>query len=91
MSKNLLEQRWQQLPESVVQRLQAERLRQYFRKVVLPFSPYYREVFRQRGLKPESFRTLQDLQQLPFTTKADLLNSPERPQKFKDFLILPDH
>jgi phenylacetate-CoA ligase len=90
MSLNLLRDRWQQLPETVLRRLQAERLRQYFRTVVLPFSPHYREVFRQLNLKPESFRTLEDLQQLPFTTKADLLNTPERPQKFRDFLIVPD-
>jgi len=90
MSGNLLEERWQKLPEAAVRRLQVERLRHYLRKVVLPFSAHYREMFREHGLDADSMRTLEDLQRLPFTTKADLLNTPERPEKFKDFLIIPD-
>src|SRR6185503_2703218 len=37
-----------------------------------------------------SFRTLEDLEQIPFTTKADLANTPEQPQKTRDFLLIPD-
>ncbi len=35
-------------------------------------SPYYRELFARGGFAPEDCRTLADLQQLPFTGKADL-------------------
>jgi phenylacetate-coenzyme A ligase PaaK-like adenylate-forming protein len=90
MSGKLLEEQWQQLPESAVRHLQAERFRQYLRNVVLPFSAHYRKIFEERGLNSDSFHTLDDLQQIPFTTKVDLLNTPERPQKFRDFLIIPD-
>ena len=90
MSRNLLQERWQQLPESVVRRLQAEQLRRYLRTVVLPFSAHYRELFREHRLDADSIRTLDDLQRLPFTTKSDLLNTPERPQRPKDFIIVPD-
>src|SRR5277367_3453867 len=45
---------------------------------------------RQEGLDAESFRTLEDLQRLPFTTKSDLLNTAEEPQRFKDFILIPD-
>jgi len=38
--------RWQQLTESDVRRLQAEQLRQYLRNVVLPFSAHYRKLFQ---------------------------------------------
>ena len=78
MSGNLLEERWQKLPEAAVRRLQVERLRHYLRRVVLPFSAHYREMFREHGLDADSMRTLEDLQRLPFTTKADLLNTPEQ-------------
>jgi len=78
------------LPEAAVRRLQAEQLRQYLRRAVLPFSSYYREVFRARNLNYDSIRTLEDLQKLPFTTKADLLNTPERQQRAKDFILIPD-
>src|SRR5947208_831529 len=90
MNPKILASRWQQLPEKAVRELQAESLRQYLGRVVLPFSPYYRKLFAQHGLRAESIRTLEDLEQIPFTSKADLVNTPENPQKVKDFLIIPD-
>ncbi|HWX18834.1 MAG TPA: AMP-binding protein, partial [Candidatus Binatia bacterium] len=87
---NRLQQQWQQLPESAVRRWQAEQLRRYLRTVVLPFSEHYRNRFREEGLTADSFRTLEDLQRVPFTSKADLLNTAERPQRFKDFIVVPD-
>jgi len=90
MRRNLLRERWQQLPERVVRQLQAEQLRRYLRSVVLPFSAYYREQFRQLGLDGDSIRTLDDLQRLPFTTKTDLLNTSTHPQKAREFVVIPD-
>jgi len=54
------------LPERVIRLLQAEKLRHYLRQVVLPFSAQYRAVFQQHGLVADSFRSLEDLQRLPF-------------------------
>src|SRR6266404_6249923 len=90
MNGNWFQNRWQRLPEAVIRRAQAEQLRSYLRAVVLPFSPHYRELFRQHGLRAGSFRSLEDLERLPFTTKSDLLNTAERPQRFKDFIVDPD-
>src|SRR5437870_4116745 len=90
MNGNLLRNRWQRLPERVVRQAQAEQLSHYLRTAVLPFSAHYRELFRQLGLTADSIRTLEDLQRLPFTSKADLVNSPEHPQRFKDFILVPD-
>jgi phenylacetate-CoA ligase len=90
MSQNLLRKHWQQLTEPVVRQLQAEQLRDFLRTAVLPFSAHYRKLFQEHGLDAESFRTLEDLQRLPFTTKSDLLNTPTQPQRFKDFILIPD-
>jgi phenylacetate-coenzyme A ligase PaaK-like adenylate-forming protein len=90
MSSNLLQSRWQQLSEPVVRRLQADRLRLYLRTVVLPFSAHYRKMFEEHGLTAESFRTLEDLGRLPFTTKSDLVATPANTQRFKDFILIPD-
>ena len=90
MRPNLLRERWQQLPERVVRQLQAEQLRRYLRTVIVPFSPHYRELFRENGIDTDSIRTLDDLQQVPFTTKADLLNTPAHPQKAREFIVIPD-
>jgi phenylacetate-CoA ligase len=90
MNTKHLQTRWPTLPEGQLRRLQAEKLHRYLRDVVLPFSPYYRELFREHGLTADSIRSLDDLSRIPFTSKADLLNTPERPQRARDFLIVPD-
>src|SRR5690349_2176178 len=90
MNPNLLRTQWHRLPETVIRQLQAEKLRHYLRDVVIPFSAHYREMFSRHGITADSFRTLEDLEQIPFTTKADLANTPEQPQKTRDFLLIPD-
>jgi phenylacetate-coenzyme A ligase PaaK-like adenylate-forming protein len=90
MSSNLLRNRWRQLSESRIRRFQAEQLRRYLRTVVLPFSANYRNLFHELGLKAESIHSLEDLEILPFTSKADLLNTAGHPQRFKDFILAPD-
>ena len=90
MSSNSLTQRWQKLPEAALRRLQAEKLRHYLRSTVLPFSAHYRQLFGDAGLSADSIRTLDDLQRIPFTTKSDLLNTAAQPQRFKDFILVPD-
>ena len=46
-------------------------------------SPYYQRMFAEQGVAPESIRTIEDLQRLPFTEKADL-------QRYNsDFLCVP--
>jgi phenylacetate-coenzyme A ligase PaaK-like adenylate-forming protein len=90
MSRNLLQQHWRQLSEPAVRQGQAEALRRYLRTVVLPFSAHYRKLFQELGLDAESFATLEDLRKLPFTTKSDLLNTTAQPQKFKDFILIPN-
>ncbi|MFA6152817.1 MAG: AMP-binding protein [Chitinophagaceae bacterium] len=48
-------------------------------------SPYYKEVFKNHNIDIETIRTLEDLQQLPLTTKEDL-------QKHNDeFICVPQH
>jgi len=90
MKSSRLQKQWQQLPEEAVRRLQAEKLRHYLRTAVLPFSAYYRELFREQNLEAGSIRTLDDLQRLPFTKKSDLLPTPEHPERFKEFILTPD-
>jgi phenylacetate-CoA ligase len=90
MSETLLRRRWQQLPEAAIRRLQAAQLRHYLRNVVLPFSAHYRRMFREHGLSADSFRTLEDLQHVPFTRKTDLLATAVQPQRFRDFILVPD-
>src|SRR5438105_8037625 len=90
MKTSVLTTHWHTLPERIVRELQAEKLRRYLRTTVLPFSSHYRELFGENNLKADSFRTLDDLQQLPLTSKVDLLNTPDNPKKIRDFILAPD-
>ena len=55
---------WQQQTKEAVLQLQAEKLRRYLRDTVVPFSPYYRELFRRHGLRADSIRSVEDLEQV---------------------------
>lgn len=81
---------WQSLPEERIRELQVRQLRHYLRDVVLPFSAHYRELFHDHGIRAEDIRSLDDLQHLPFTSKADLLSTEEKPLKYRDFVLVPD-
>src|ERR1044071_3363230 len=89
MNPNLLTTRWQDSPEHLIRRLQAKKLRRYIRGVVFSFSAHYRELFRRHGLGPDSIRSLEDLERLPFTSKTDLLGAPGQPPRVQDFLLIP--
>ena len=56
MKTSVLTTHWQKLPEPIVRKLQAEKLRHYLRTTVLPFSSHYRELFRENKLDADSFR-----------------------------------
>lgn len=90
MKSQLLTTQWQRLPKDVILRLQGEKLHRYLRDVVVPFSACYRDMFQKHGLRPESIRSVEDLEQIPFTSKADLVNTPENLQRSRDFVLIPD-
>lgn len=69
--------------------LQNKKVRWFFRHK-LPYSPYYREFFKKHGLKFGDIRTTDDLQKLPFTSKADVAPTPEDPGKPRQFILQPD-
>ncbi len=86
----LLTTAWNRLPRKQVRELQAAKLRRYLRDVVVPFSARYRELFREHGLSADTFRTLHHLEAIPFTSKVDLVNTPDHPQRARDYVLIPD-
>jgi phenylacetate-CoA ligase len=78
---------WHRLPRKTLRELQAKQLRAYLRDVVLPFHSHYRQMFSQHGLDWRAIHTFEDLQQIPFTSKADLCGGAERT---REFVIAPD-
>lgn len=81
---------WNSLGGSELRELQGRKLRWYLRDCVLPFAKHYQRVFRAGGLGADDIRSVEDLRKLPFTTKEDLLPTPDNPRRALDFALLPD-
>ncbi|MEA3547807.1 MAG: phenylacetate--CoA ligase [Thermodesulfobacteriota bacterium] len=69
---------WEQdkecMPRADLEQLQLERLQSTLYRVATHV-PFYRRKFRELNIDPDGFRSLEELQNLPFTTKDDLRNN----------------
>ncbi|RYD70198.1 MAG: phenylacetate--CoA ligase family protein, partial [Verrucomicrobiaceae bacterium] len=81
---------WPSPPFSGLRDWQMARLRRYLGETVLPFSTYYRRLFQQAGLTVDQLRTPEDLQRLPFTSKADFSSTFDNPDPVREFVLIPD-
>ena len=59
------------LTEGTLKQLQLERLQSTVLRVYMNV-PFYRKKFDELGIDPDSFRSLEDVSRLPFTSKDDL-------------------
>lgn len=75
---------------SALREWQLARLREYLSQTVLPFSPYYRELFRKEGLVPGSLRRWDDVARVPFTSKLNFKATADIPEPVKAFVLQPD-
>ncbi len=89
-ARHPLRKNWDQLDSATLRELQLKQLRHFLKQTVLPFSKHYRKLFHQHGLSPDDLQSWNDLTKIPFTSKKDLLTSPEHPDRNKDFVIVPD-
>lgn len=90
MSHHKLTQQWHSLDKDTLLDLQGHKLHAYLRDCVLPFSPHYRKVFADLGLTADDIRSVDDLVKIPFSSKLDLLPTPENPRRSLDFVLVPD-
>ncbi len=67
----------QWLPPAEVAAIQLQRLRELLQDVALHV-PYYRDMFKQIGFDPAHIQSADDLQRLPFLTKAVIRANTER-------------
>ena len=81
--------RWDAMDPDEQKRLQVERLRDFLRYQVVPFSPYYRELFREHGISPDDIRTLKDLEKIPFSNKAAVAPTADNPTRPRQFVLQP--
>lgn len=62
--------KYETMPRKDLEKLQLERLKAQVARVNERV-PFYRQAFLERGITPDSIRSLTDLTKLPFTTKND--------------------
>lgn len=70
MNDKYWEERIEVMPREQLCELQLQRLKKTVQ--IAANSPFYKEVFREHGITPDSIRTLEDIRKIPFTTKADM-------------------
>ena len=85
----------------IQQQLSLDRLLEYIRKMVHPYSPYYRKQFGELGIDPASLKTYEDFRRIPITYKEDIVpiadqfaltpRMPGEPGKYDTEEIDPDH
>ncbi|RME41142.1 MAG: phenylacetate--CoA ligase family protein [Caldilineae bacterium] len=66
-------ERTQWLSAAELKNWQFEKLKEIV-QYAYEYVPYYRRRYRQAGIHPQDIRTLDDFEQLPFLTKADINN-----------------
>jgi len=59
------------------------KLFKYIRDYVYPYHPYYRKLFKEKGINPERLNTYDDLRRIPITRKEDALTDQ------KAFILQP--
>ncbi|MDA1045050.1 MAG: hypothetical protein O3C57_07485, partial [Verrucomicrobia bacterium] len=59
---SILRQRWDSLPRHELRRLQAAQCRDFLLRRVVPYSAYYRDLFKREHLNPAKLVQLEDLQ-----------------------------
>ncbi|RJO59209.1 phenylacetate--CoA ligase family protein [Candidatus Parcubacteria bacterium] len=77
------------LTQAEILALQNRAIKRFFRHE-LPFSPFFRELFAKHNLNFADIKNIDDLQKVPFTSKADLAPTPEDPGKSRKFILQPD-
>ena len=77
------------LSEERIKRLQDKKTRAFIRQQI-PYSPYYRELFKKIGLKFSDIRTTDDLVKIPIISKEDIAPYKNDPERHLNFVLQPD-
>jgi phenylacetate-CoA ligase len=72
-----------------IRELQNKQLRKFV-KHQLPYSPYYRELFKKKDLSFNEIKSTDDLEKIPFVSKEDLAPTEEDRARPRQFIFQPD-
>ncbi|MCA8970701.1 MAG: phenylacetate--CoA ligase family protein, partial [Planctomycetes bacterium] len=69
--------------------MQNRLLARFVEERLLPFSPFYRALFAEHGIRKGSIQRVEDLARVPFTTKGDLAPTADDPDRPRRFILQP--
>ena len=69
---------------------QDRRLTDFLKNQVVLFSPYYSKLHKDGKFPIEKFKSLDDLKNLPYTSKEDIAPTRENPDQPRKFILQPD-
>jgi phenylacetate-coenzyme A ligase PaaK-like adenylate-forming protein len=90
MARETYSRNWDRMSFDEQQEYRDRKLAYFVRNQLYPYSPYYRRLFDDNNITPESIRGVADLRRLPFTCKADIAPDSEDPERPRDFILAPD-
>lgn len=70
MTSKYWEEEIETMPRPQLEKLQVERLKKTI--AIASNSPYYKRVFAEHGITPDSIKHIEDIRKIPFTTKNDM-------------------
>ena len=81
---------WDRLDPRTTVRMQEMLLRSMVRGFLYPFSPFYRALFDEHGIKPKKIKGIGDLEQIPTVSAKDFDSVPEDQWRPFRALLRPD-
>jgi phenylacetate-CoA ligase len=84
------EQSWASWSPERIRDEQGKRLRRFIREQVVPFSPLYSRLFKENGIDPNSIKSVDDLQKIPFVSKEEIAPSRANPDLPRDLVLQPN-
>lgn len=77
------------LTRKEIQELQNKKLHDFINRYVYPFSPHYKLSFDQARVDPKQIKTVEDLKNIPFSSKLNFIDTDHYKERFKDFVLQP--
>ena len=81
---------WDHLDPRTTVRMQEMLLRSMVRRFLYPFSPFYRELFDEHGIKPKKIKSIKDLEAIPTVSSKDFDSIAEDQWRPFRALLRPD-
>src|SRR3990170_4626282 len=78
-----------QMPEENLKEMQNEKVR-FVMRTLVPMHPFYRKLYEEKGIDYRKIKTTDDLRELPFSSKQDILPSEAEPRRPRDFILHPN-